>query len=182
MGRSTASGQPLPGSSSRVVPRARALRQAAALCAAAWLCAACAALGIVGPADWNDGEIAWQSYEAGLAQARRERKPMLLVFYTQGCQHSPEYSRIFHAPEVVAQAREFVMVRVDADLLPELDARFMPDGPYVPRTFFLDPDGAPALALHGADPTYRYFLDYASPRELLELMARARALAKSGRG
>jgi hypothetical protein len=158
------------------MPRARSLR-AAALAAAAALCAACAALGIVAPADWNDAQIAWQSYEAGRALARRERKPMLLLFYTQGCQHSPAYSWIFHAPEVVARARELVMVRVDADLAPELDARFMPDGPYVPRTLFLDPDGVPDFGIHGADPSHRHFLDYESPRELLELMERARALA-----
>jgi hypothetical protein len=127
-------------------------------------------------ADWNDGAIAWQPFEAGLEQARRERRPVLLLVYTQGCTHSPEYSRLFHRPEVVDASRRLVMIRVDADAFPAIDRRFMPDGPYVPRTFFLDPDGRLALALHGEDPTYRYFLDYESPRELLDLMERASTL------
>jgi hypothetical protein len=131
-------------------------------------------------ADWNDGAIAWQPFEPGLAQARLQRKSVLLLVYTQGCTHSPEYSRLFHLPEVVDASRRLVMIRVDADAFPAIDRRFMPDGPYVPRTFFLDPDGRLALALHGGDPTYRYFLDSESPRELLDLMERASGLARDG--
>ena len=43
---------------------------------------------------------------------------------------------------MVEAAKNFVAVRVDEDREPEVAARFRLDGAYVPRTYFLAPDGS----------------------------------------
>jgi thiol:disulfide interchange protein len=50
-----------------------------------------------------------------LAEAKKANKPVLLIFYTEWCPHCTNYSKLFHDPKVVEQAKQFVMVRVDND-------------------------------------------------------------------
>jgi len=43
-------------------------------------------LGVAGAAsahDWNDGQIAWKDYQDGLAGAKKEKKPVCLIFFTE---------------------------------------------------------------------------------------------------
>src|SRR5262245_2473407 len=87
--------------------------------------------------DWNDGAIAWQPYEAGLAQAKKDKKPVCLVFFTEWCPHCANYSKVFHDPAVVTKSKSFVMIRLDKDQNAELSTKYAPDGQYIPRTFFL---------------------------------------------
>jgi thiol-disulfide isomerase/thioredoxin len=116
---------------------------------------------------WNAAEIDWQPYEAGLARARAQNKPICLVFYTGWCPHCRNYSRVFDDPQVVARARDFVMVRANADDESALAARFAPDGGYVPRTFFLAPDGTMDPEIHAPRPKFLHFFDEHNPRALL---------------
>ncbi len=51
--------------------------------------------------DWNDKQIRWQSYQDGLAAAKKEKKPICLIFYTEWCPHCANYSAVFHDPKVV---------------------------------------------------------------------------------
>jgi thiol:disulfide interchange protein len=124
-------------------------------------------------ADWNDGAIGWTAYEAGIARGKAERRPILLVFYTDWCPHCHNYSRVFHDPEVVRLARGFVMVRVERDGQRRLSETYDLDGEYIPRTFFLTPTGEVRTDLHGNNPAFRYFLDEHEPHELIQLMGRA---------
>lgn len=128
------------------------------------------------PSDWNPTEIAWQPYALGLRAAAREQKPIVLVFYTDWCPHCHNYSRVFHDPRVVAASRAFVMIRVERDGNPELSREYVLDGDYIPRTFFLRPNGELMKQLHTGRRDFRYFLDEYEPDELLELMQRAREL------
>jgi len=126
-------------------------------------------------ADWNDGAIAWATYEEGMSRAAGERRPIVLVFYTDWCPHCHNYSRVFHAPEVVELARSFVMIRVERDGNRELSGMYDLDGEYIPRTFFLTSAGEVRTELHGKNPSYRYFIDEHAPRELVALMRGALA-------
>ncbi|MCE9574803.1 MAG: thioredoxin family protein [Deltaproteobacteria bacterium] len=133
--------------------------------------------GVTSPADrhpWNAAQIDWQSFDDGLARARAEHKPICLVVYTTWCPHCKNYSRVFEDARVVERARDFVMIRIDADQEPEIAARFAEDGKYIPRTFFLAPDGTPDLDIRASRPRYRYFYDEHDPTGLLVGMGAAR--------
>src|SRR5215510_12314691 len=65
--------------------------------------------------DWNDTGVAWQPFEAGLAAAKKEKKPIRLIVFTEWCPHCTNYSKVFHDPRVVEQSKKFVMIRVDKD-------------------------------------------------------------------
>ena len=91
--------------------------------------------------DWNDGGVSWQPYDKGLAAAKKEKKPVCLVFYTEWCPHCANYSGVFHDPKVVEKSKQFVMIRLDKDKNAELSKQYAPDGEYIPRTYFLSSEG-----------------------------------------
>jgi Thioredoxin-like len=122
---------------------------------------------------WNAEHIDWQGYEAGLARAKAEHKPLCLVLYTDWCPHCRNYSHVFDDPRVVERAKSFVMVRANADKESELAGRFAKDGGYVPRTFFIGPDGTLDPDIHAQRPKFLYFFDERDPSSLLGGMEEA---------
>ena len=66
------------------------------------------------------------------------------------------------------------MILADVDQEKEINGEFQPDGSYVPRTLFIDPDGNVSDKLVGSDPLYPHSLDPEKPDELLALMEKAR--------
>ncbi len=124
-------------------------------------------------ARWNSG-IAWLSMDDGFEAAKRDGKPIVLVFYADWCPHCRNYAKLFHDPQVIELSADFAMVRVDEDAAPHLGAKWKPDGGYVPRTFFLSPDGHMDVDLIGSNPKFKHFLDEDSPAQLLALMGKAR--------
>ncbi len=117
--------------------------------------------------NWNDAQISWQSYEAGMALAKTAKKPVCLVFYTGWCPHCRNYSRVFQDPRIVARARDFIMIRVNPDDESAIGDKYAPDGSYVPRTFFLAPDGALLADVHAPRPKFLHFYDESDPASLL---------------
>lgn len=117
--------------------------------------------------DWNDAQVQWQPYEQGIAAAKKDKKPVCLVFFTEWCPHCANYSKVFHDPKVVEQSKKFVMVRLDKDKNAELSKKFAPDGEYIPRTYFLSSDGALDADLHAARPQFKYFYDERDAGSLL---------------
>ena len=128
--------------------------------------------------DWNDKGIGWQAYDAGLERAKQDKKPVMLVIYTEWCPHCTNYSKLFHDQTVVDKSRKFVMVRVDKDKQPEVSKKNAPDGEYIPRTYFLSPDGILDPALAAPRDRYRYFYNESDPKDVLAAMDAA--LAKFG--
>lgn len=123
--------------------------------------------------DWNDGQIAWKPYEDGLAAARKDKKPVCLVVYTEWCPHCANYSRVFHDPKVVEEAKKFVMIRVDKDKQPDVSKKHAPDGEYIPRTYFLSSAGDLDPALQAPRDRFRYFYDEKNPASILAGMQAA---------
>ena len=117
--------------------------------------------------DWNDAGIQWQPYEQGLAAAKKDKKPIVLIFFTEWCPHCANYSKEFHDEKVVAQSKKFVMVRLDKDKNAELSKKFSPDGEYIPRTYFLSSDGTLDASITAPRPQYKYFYDEHDPAQLL---------------
>jgi protein-disulfide reductase (glutathione) len=127
------------------------------------------------PADWNEGEIEWAPYAEGMAAGKAQRRPIVLIFYTDWCPHCHQYSRLFHDPELVELSRRFVMIRVERDGNRDLSEAYALDGEYIPRTFFLTPSGVVLTDLASEHDEYRYFLDEHEPAELIGLMHAALA-------
>ena len=120
--------------------------------------------------DWTDANVQWQPYEAGLAAAKKDKKPVLLVFFTEWCPHCTNYSKLFHDQKVVEQTKKFVVIRLDKDKNAELSKKYAPDGEYIPRTYFLSSDGTLDPALTAPRNEYKYFYDEANPAPLLASM------------
>ncbi|MGZ5970442.1 MAG: thioredoxin family protein [Polyangiales bacterium] len=124
---------------------------------------------------WNPTQIAWRSYDEGLAEAKTSHKPICLVFYTTWCPHCGNFSRVFDDPRVAAASKSFVMIRLDKDANEPLSAQFAVDGEYIPRTYFLNADGKLAADIHATHPRYKYFYDEKDPTALLTSMKTATA-------
>lgn len=117
--------------------------------------------------DWNDAQIGWKKYEDGLAEAKKAKKPICLVFYTEWCPHCKNYSKVFHDPKVVEQAKQFVMIRVDNDKEKDLAKQHAVDGAYIPRTYFLSSGGVLDPSIQVPREKYKYFYDEHNPASIL---------------
>lgn len=120
--------------------------------------------------DWNDSGIAWRGYTEGLAEAKKSGKPVVLIFFTEWCPHCTRYSGMFHQEKVVAQAKNFVMIRLDKDKEGALSAKYAPDGEYIPRTFFLSANGEVMTSIAAPRDKYRHFFNPQDSAELLAAM------------
>jgi thiol-disulfide isomerase/thioredoxin len=129
-------------------------------------------------ADWNDEAIHWRLYDEALVEAKQTHKPICLVFYTTWCVHCRNYSKVFHAPRVVEASRQFVMVRLNADFESGLSHKFAFDGTYIPRTYFLSPDGIPDPRIRARQGRSQYLYDESNPASLLAGMRAAKRLSR----
>jgi len=123
--------------------------------------------------DWNDKDVAWKPYEDGLAAAKKEKKPVCIIFYTDWCPHCANYSAVFHDPKVVDTTKRFVMIRLNKDKEAALSKKYAPDGEYIPRTYFLSSAGVLDVDIHAPRDRYRYFYDERTPASVLAGMVEA---------
>jgi len=123
--------------------------------------------------DWNDAHVKWLSYDDGLAAAKKEHKPICLIFFTTWCPHCKHYSQVFSNDELVKKSQSFVMIRLDKDKNTDLSAKYKPDGEYIPRTFFLSSDGQLDESLTAGRDQFKYFYDESNPASILAGMDRA---------
>ncbi len=102
--------------------------------------------------------IAWQNWPDGLAKAAREHKGIGLLIYADWCPHCRELQPVLRDPATVHASQALVMIRQDADEpVPWLRERFGAYGTYVPRLFFLHPDGTLAVEIQSGNPRFPYF-------------------------
>ena len=116
-------------------------------------------------------EITWQGYEEGLAQAKREGKPAIIVFYSESCSACKQYKGVLQNSGIIEASAPLVMILVNTRHQPQLSAKYQFDGQYVPRTFAVFPDGR---VMHHLYPSkqYKYFIGL-EPDNLLSLMRKA---------
>lgn len=124
-------------------------------------------------------EIAWQGYRTGLAQAKREGKPAIIIFYSETCSACRQYKEVLKDSRVVEASAPFIMIRVNTRQQPQLNAKYQFDGWYVPRTFAVFPNGKIIFRLY-PPKKYRYFIGL-HPEHLLTLMQQALAEMKHQR-
>ncbi|WLE95691.1 MAG: thioredoxin family protein [Candidatus Electrothrix communis] len=125
---------------------------------------------------WSGDGIAWKGYSEGLAQAKREGKPAIIIFYSESCSACKRYKGILQEQSIIDASASFVMIRVNTRRQPKLSEKYLFDGRYVPRTFAVFPDGK---IMHHLYPSkrYKYFVEL-EPDNLLSLMQKAQAEIK----
>lgn len=107
--------------------------------------------------------VSWKAFDEGLAEAKATNRPVCLIFYTDWCPHCRNYHKVFEDPSVIAMSRKFVMIRLDKDKEPAISAKYRPDGDYIPRTYFLKPDGTLMPEITEQRAEFRYFYDESDP-------------------
>lgn len=125
---------------------------------------------------WNGAEINWRDARSGIYEASSTKRPVLMLVHATWCSVCKRFQAIFKDPRIVEASRDFVMILVDADTEKEINGAFSPDGTYVPRTLFIDPEGNISDRLVGPDPKYPHTVDVESPEQLLSLMKAARGV------
>jgi protein-disulfide reductase (glutathione) len=104
---------------------------------------------------WTNN-IAWQTWEAGLAQAKASNKPIMVVVFANWCVHCKKLAPMFDAPELIELSKKFVMIKQNSDE----DAAWLQglrSGTYVPRVLFLNTDGTLRTDYQSGNRRYPYF-------------------------
>ncbi len=122
--------------------------------------------------DWNASEIAWYDYQQGMAEAKQSGKPVMLIFYADWCPTCHAYQHLFARPDIVALAKQLVMIRVNVDREGVLSKQYSFDGTYVPRTFALTSEGALRDELY-PEKRYRYFIKSSEVERFKYIMEQA---------
>lgn len=123
------------------------------------------------PANGFGDKIAWRGLDEGLREAAAEGRPILLVVHAAWCPRCKELKPSFFDPTLAALSDNFVMINVDQDAEPA-SLKFAPDGTYIPRVVFLDPQGqVDRELLNAGRKRFKYF--YTRHDDLVGNMRRA---------
>jgi thioredoxin-related protein len=115
------------------------------------LLAALLCVGVLGAIRENhfQSDIGWaKNYEAGLEQARRTHKPLLLCFHEHGCDWCRKMdAETFTDARVIELSHRFVCVRLESDVDAAVMARYGVQE--YPMTLIADPQGKEQARLPG---------------------------------
>ncbi len=124
------------------------------------------------PANGFGEQIAWRGLDEGLAEAAKLARPVMLVVHAKWCSQCKALKPKFAEPELRTLSEKFVMVNVDQDEVPRA-LEFAPDGTYVPRVLFIDPESGradPGLSNENRGRTIYY---YSPVDDLVDTMKKA---------
>ncbi len=121
--------------------------------------------------NWNDKAVKWYGYDEGVAAAKREHKPILLVVYADWCGVCKKYSVMFSDPAVIKRSQNVVLIRLNQDTDSKYLAKYSLDGKYVPRTYILDKDLVIQPSPYKSED-YAFFLPPESNAQLLDILSK----------
>jgi protein-disulfide reductase (glutathione) len=124
------------------------------------------------PSNGYNDAIAWRALDEGLAEAKNLGRPLMLLVHASWCGKCKALKPSFADDDLAALSEQFVMVNVDQDHVPR-STEFAPDGTYVPRIVFLDPQsGRPDSSLLNENRN-RYVYYYGPGDDLVGVMRKA---------
>ncbi|EZA53130.1 hypothetical protein DMN91_005424 [Ooceraea biroi] len=114
----------------------------------------------------------WKNLQDGFAEAKVSRKPIFLLIHKAGCPTCEKLKPKFtNSIRILDLSKHFVMVNVKKCEVQD-EARFQPDGTYVPRILFFTPDGEFMEDVYNrhpkADDKYKYF--YSNTSQIVDSM------------
>ncbi|XP_075217204.1 thioredoxin domain-containing protein 12-like isoform X2 [Lycorma delicatula] len=82
-------------------------------------------------------EISWRFFEMGLAEAKSQNLPIMMIFHKSWCSACKALKpQVAASTEIRDLSKQFIMINVADDEEPH-DAKYAPDGAYIPRILFL---------------------------------------------
>lgn len=119
--------------------------------------------------------VDWKTWDDGIAQAKKEKKPICLVVYTKWCPRCRELAPMFASNEIAKLSKNFVMIRQDRDQTPAWLQQYAQTGAYIPRVLFLSSTGRLNAEITSGIAKYPYFYTSAQAPQLVASMKRALA-------
>ncbi|NP_001079667.1 anterior gradient protein 1 precursor [Xenopus laevis] len=127
---------------------------------------------------WGES-IEWvQTYEEGLAKARENNKPLMVIHHLEDCPYSIALKKAFVADRMAQKLaqEDFIMLNL---VHPVADENQSPDGHYVPRVIFIDPSLTVRSDLKGRYGNKMYAYDADDIPELITNMKKAKSFLKT---
>lgn len=126
---------------------------------------------------WGNA-VPWLDYDVALRRAAAEGKAVGVVVYADWCPKCRQLAPLFTSGPVVESSSKLLWVLQNHDARPDwLEQKFAAFGSYVPRIFFLGPDGRVAEEITSGHPRFPYFYLAAKPEALIASIDRAAAMA-----
>lgn len=125
-----------------------------------------------GDIDWH-GSLDWLSYSQGLALAKQNHKPILLMVYADWCSKCRALVPVFERSDVRELVGKMVAVRQDQDDPAPWLSELAAGDNYVPRIIFLNSDGTPIRQVTSGHPRYPFFYMADRPEALLSSLKQA---------
>ena len=126
------------------------------------------------PIKWPEA-IHWVSFGEGQMQAATLGKPMLVLVYANWCTQCHALAKALADPKVVNATRPFVMVLADHDDDSQGLTYYTPKLSYVPRIFFMRPNGEFWPEMQSGNTRYPYYYDANNLTNLLNNMEKSLA-------
>lgn len=116
--------------------------------------------------------IAWRHLDEGLAEAKAQGRPLMLVVHASWCGQCKALKPVFSESRLRELSEQFVMVNVDQDETPAAHG-YAPDGSYIPRVLFIDPATGSADESLQNPRRERYHYYYGPQDDLPAMMEKA---------
>lgn len=120
---------------------------------------------------WND-EIAWVTLDQGLKLAKEQRKPVFVLIHKTWCHACQNLKKTFAKAKLIQDlSKNFVMVNCEDDEEP-WEEEYAPNGDkYIPRLFFVDPDGTVLKDVKNPKVEFdQYPYYYSNPAPIITVM------------
>ena len=115
--------------------------------------------------------VKWVSFSEGQSLAASSQKPMMVLVYASWCKQCKALAKAMSSPEFVKASAAFVMVLTDHDDKTQGLTYYTPNLTYVPRIFFMQPNGELWVELQSGNTRYPYFYQ---PKNLSSLLTNMR--------
>lgn len=120
------------------------------------------------------GPIQWVTYDEGLGLAKETGQSILLMFYADWCPKCRALGPIFAEDEELhALSEKLIMVRANQMLNQQWMETYKKKGGYVPRIYFLNPDGQLREELTSPHPRFPFFYATGQIKQLKSNMRKA---------